>query len=177
MKKLTLEQLKGNFILSCKRFPISILFLLWLTVSLIYFRLDGGGDVRFFNIFYPASAALLTCVLRLWEEEVDNLKHSSIILGIIQICWLVVAAYISFYCDINITVGISIFALIFTIAVAFFIVPFFRENDDIPLWNFTFHTFLTFLLAFVVAQILMGGVMLLLESFKQLFGIVLWNDA
>ena len=177
MKKLTLEQLKDNFILSCKRFPISILFLLWLTVSLIYFRLDGGGDVRFFNIFYPASAALLTCVLRLWEEEVDNLKHSSIILGIIQICWLVVAAYISFYCDINITVGISIFALIFTIAVAFFIVPFFRENDDIPLWNFTFHTFLTFLLAFVVAQILMGGVMLLLESFKQLFGIVLWNDA
>lgn len=177
MEKLTLEKLKGNFILSCKRFPISIFFLLWLTVSLIYYGFDKSSDAQFFNIFYSGSAALLTCVLRLWEEEVDDLKRCRIIQGAIHVSWLAVAVYISFYCDMNQTVWNCVFALLFTIAIAFFIVPFFKENDDISLWNFTYHTFLTFILSFAVAQILMGGILLLLESFRELFGLVLWDDA
>lgn len=177
MEKLTLEKLKGNFILSCKRFPISIFFLLWLTVSLIYYGFDKSSDAQFFNIFYSGSAALLTCVLRLWEEEVDDLKRCRIIQGAIHVCWLAVAVYISFYCDMNQTVWNCVFALSFTIAIAFIIVPFFKENDDISLWNFTYHTFLTFILSFAVAQILMGGVLLLLVSFRELFGLVLWDDA
>ncbi|BCS86182.1 DUF4153 domain-containing protein [Prevotella herbatica] len=177
MEKLTLEKLKDNFILSCKRFPISIFFLLWFTVTLIYFGLGKSRDAQFFNVFYSGSAALLTCVLRLWEEEVDDLKRCRIIQGAIHVCWLAAAVYISFYCDMNLTVEFSVFALSFTIAIAFFIVPFFKENDDISLWNFTYHTFLTFVLSFIVALILMGGVMLLLESFTQLFGVVLCSDA
>lgn len=177
MKKLTLEQITDSFMLSCKRFPISILFLLWFTISLVYLGLSKSNDALFFNIFYSGSAALLTCVLRLWEEEVDDLKRCRVIQGVIQLCWLAAAIYISFYCDMNQTIGISVFALSLTIAIAFFIVPFFKENNDIQLWNFTFHTFLTFVLSFAVAQILMGGVMLLFESFTQLFGLVLRNDA
>ena len=177
MKKLTLEQISDSFILSCKRFPISIFFLLWFTVSLIYSGLGKSSDAQFFNIFYSGSAALLTCVLRLWEEEFDDLKRCRIIQGAIHMCWLAVAVYISFYCDMNQAVWNCVFALSFAIVIAFFIVPFFKENDDISLWNFTFHTFLTFVLSFIVAQILMSGVLLLLESFKQLFGLVLWGDA
>lgn len=177
MKKLTLEQISDSFILSCRRFPICIFFLLWLAVSLIYFGFGDYSDAKFFNIFYPASTALLTCALRLWEEEVEDLKRCRVIQGAIHVCWLAIAVYISFYCDMNQTVGICVFALSFTIAIVFFIVPFFKENNDISLWNFTFHTFLTFILSFAVALILMGGVMLLLESFRQLFGLVLWNDA
>lgn len=177
MKKLTFEQIIDSFILSCKRFPISIFFLLWFTVSLIYSGLGKSSDAQFFNIFYSGSAALLTCVLRLWEEEFDDLKRCRIIQGAIHMCWLAVAVYISFYCDMNQAVWNCVFALSFAIVIAFFIVPFFKENDDISLWNFTFHTFLTFVLSFIVAQILMSGVLLLLESFKQLFGLVLWGDA
>ena len=177
MKKLTLEQISDSFILSCKRFPISIFFLLWLAVSLIYFGSGDYSDAKFFNIFYPASTALLTCALRLWEEEVENLKRCRIIQGAIHACWLAIAVYISFYCDMNQTVQNCVYALSFTIAIAFFIVPFFKENEDISLWKFTFHTFLISILSFAVAQILMGGVLLLLESFRQLFGLVLWDDA
>ena len=55
MKKLTLEQISDSFILSCKRFPISIFFLLWFTVSLIYSGLGKSSDAQFFNIFYSQS--------------------------------------------------------------------------------------------------------------------------
>ena len=50
-------------------------------------------------------------------------------------------------------------------------VSFFRSKNDLPLWNFTFRLLQGLAIAFVVAIVLMAGLRLLIESFKQLFGL------
>ena len=67
LKKFSIKKLVERFGQSVKRFPLAMLFVVFLTGFIIY-SIHGGrpGDkLEFFLIFYPATAALLAVALSL----------------------------------------------------------------------------------------------------------------
>ena len=69
-----------------------------------------------------------------------------------------------------IDIGIAHGAAILAIGLSVFFLPFFREKDDIPAWNFTQYASATLGLTFVVGAVMSGGLCLLVFSLHQLFG-------
>ena len=70
-----------------------------------------------------------------------------------------------------IDIGIAHGAAILAIGLSVFFLPFFREKDDIPAWNFAQYALGTLALTVIVGAVMSGGISLLALSLHQLFGV------
>lgn len=163
----------------CTRFPIALAFILAFTVCAICVSHEviTNERYRFFALFYTASAALLSAVLRLWDEETDNRRLSWGVQLVAQLAWLGFMIYFVSEWEPGIIRVTALVSLMVAMVVAGFLVSFTKEKTDLSLWHFTFRTLLAAVVAIVVSNIFWGGISLLFTSFKELFSLQLWNNA
>lgn len=179
MKKISFSAIRNQFVAMCTRFPIALAFILAFTVCAICVSHEviTNERYRFFALFYTASAALLSAVLRLWDEETDNRRLSWGVQLVAQLAWLGFMIYFVSEWEPGIIHVTALISLMVAMVVAGLLVSFTKEKTDLPLWHFTFRTLLAAIVAIVVSNIFYGGIALLFTSFKELFSLQLWNNA
>lgn len=173
-KKYTSTELLGKFKTCCVRFPLTLMFFLCLTVmSITFIHHDKGFSEQFmfFWLYYPATAAFLSFSLHLWTEEMRSVRRRWIIMILIHVLWLLNTIYLTNLFPFDINHGIACTSSTVLILISIFLLSFYRQKDDIEIWNFTFRIILSYLIAILVCVILSGGINLLFLSFQKLFGI------
>lgn len=178
MKRISFPTIRTRFVAMCTRFPITLAFILAFTVCSICVSHEVITEEKlcFFALFYTSSAALLSTVLRLWDEETDNHWLSRGVQLVIQLGWLGFMIYFVSEWEPGIIRLTALISLMAAMVAAGFLVSFTKEKTDLPLWHFTFRTLFAAITAVVVGGIFWGGITLLFTSFKQLFSLQLWNN-
>ena len=167
-----------------RRFPLAVVWLMLLTVYAIWLcwaKAPSADNPAFLMsigqrtalVYGLGMAIVLATTLKLWGEEVQRPSLYR---------WVTLAAHLLLAADtvwllthpeaIDWTGAIvARLSLIVALATAFFYAPFFREKDDLPVWNFTWRTFLWFSISFLTGGILTAGLLALISSFHYLFGL------
>lgn len=156
----------------CRRFPVSVIFLLFFTIYEILYNYKWDYDPKYdvFFKFYLPTAALLATVLQLWnEDKKNNIKRSITCQCIAHCAWFALSIWIASMYPFDIVGSSTITAMIIFLFAAFFLVSFFQEKNDVPLLNFILRIFLSLAIALGAGLLLTGGCELLLYSFDSLF--------
>jgi len=167
-----------------RRFPLAVVWLMLLTVYVVWlcwakapsddnpaFLMSSGQRAAL--VYGLGMAVVLATMLRLWGEEVRRLSLYR---------WITLATHLLLVADVVWLLAhpdafertgalVARLSLMAALAVAFFHAPFFREKDDLPVWNFTWRTFLWFCISFLTGGILTAGLLALIGSFQELFGL------
>ena len=158
------------------RFPVTVGFALALTVYLCFQVATEGiaADKKLLMTigYYLSVGTLLSLSLHLWAEEV---KRRGMRIGVQVAAHLLLMAdafflYLHTMGARMIDIGIAHGAAILAIGLSVFFLPFFREKDDIPAWNFAQYALGTLALTIIVGAVMSGGISLLALSLHQLFG-------
>ena len=158
------------------RFPMAVAFMLALVIyQLCLVLAEWKPEDRLFVAlsYYLSVGTVLSLSLHLWAEEV---KRRGVRVGVLlaaQVLLALDAVYLYHHLDENGAIGIGIAhgAAILAIGLSVFFLPFFRERDDIPAWNFAQTAIGTLALTVIVGAVMSGGLSLLALSLKQLFGV------
>ena len=171
MKKLSLRKLIERFGQSFKRFPLAMLFTLFLGCFLIFLIHGGkvGDKLEFFLVFYFATGALLAVALSLLTEDFKKRWLAVVLQVVIHAAWLGVSVYLSRFDRFSLPQMISVSATVAAIGLAVFLICFYRRNQDVPFWNFSIRTLAGLIGASVICGFLTLGLFALVESLKLLF--------
>ncbi len=172
MKKFSLSKLVERFGQSFRRFPLAMLFTLFLACFLIFLNHDGkaGDQLIFFLIFYAATGALLAVALSLLTEDFKRKWLAAVVQVVIHAVWLAVSLYLSKFEHFSIPQMISVSATVVAIGLAVFIICFYRRSLEVPFWNFSIRTLAGLTASVAICGILTLGLFALVESLKLLFG-------
>lgn len=177
LNKFSPKELLEMSVACGKRFPLTIIFIVMLTATLLAVVQKGGAIVSerftFFCIYYFSTGVLLSFSLHLWSEEVHRLATKLITQVVIHGLWFVGALYVASQFDQDLDLAL-IWANVAGITLTFlsiFILSFFREKNDVASWNFAIQVILSFMMVAFVGLLLSGGLDLLLLSFDKLFEI------
>lgn len=167
-----------------RRFPLAVIWLVLLTVYAVWLcwaKAPSDSNPAFLMsseqraalAYGLGMAVVLATTLRLWGEEVRRPP---------MYLWVTLAAHLLLATDVVWLMAhpdafertgalVARLSLMVALAVAFFYAPFFREKDDLPVWNFTWRTFLWFCISFLTGGILTAGLLALIRSLEELFGL------
>lgn len=157
------------------RFPVTTVFAFALTAFLCYLTAteatQASGKLLMTLGYYFSTGTLLSLSLHLWGEEVKRIRLRQ---GVHLTAQLLLAADALFLYAQSmeprlVEIGIAHGAAILAIGLSVFFLPFFREKDDIPAWNFAQVTLGTLALVVIVGAVTSGGLSLLVFSLHQLF--------
>ena len=179
MQRLTtlLRTLSGAFRRCTRRFPVTVAFAFALTAYLCYLVTTEGkaadNKLLMTTGYYLSVGTLLSLSLHLWAEEV---KRRRVRVGVQVAAHLLLLAdalflYVYTMGARMVDIGIAHGAAILAIGLSVFFLPFFREKDDIPAWNFAQYALGTLALTVIVGAVMSGGISLLALSLHQLFGV------
>ena len=172
-----LRTLSDTFRRCAVRFPVTVAFAFALTAYLCHLVATEGkaADDKLLMTtgYYLSVGTLLSLSLHLWAEEV---KRRGMRIGVQVAAHLLLMAdalflYLHTMGARMIDIGIAHGAAILAIGLSVFFLPFFREKDDIPAWNFAQYALGTLALTVIVGAVMSGGVSLLALSLHQLFGV------
>ena len=172
-----LRTLSDTFRRCAVRFPVTVAFAFALTAYLCHLVATEGkaADDKLLMTtgYYLSVGTLLSLSLHLWAEEV---KRRGIRIGVQVAAHLLLMAdafflYLYTMGARMIDIGIAHGAAILAIGLSVFFLPFFREKDDIPAWNFAQYALGTLALTVIVGAVMSGGISLLALSLHQLFGV------
>ena len=173
LKRLSPGVLLERFGQSFRRFPLAMLFIIFMTCFILY--LNHGGDfgdkLEFFLIFYPATGALLAVALSLITEDFKNRLVAVAVQAVAHAVWLAVSVYLTRFDRFSTPQLIAVSATVFAIGMAVFLVCFYRKHQDMPFWNFSTRTLTALAVATAIGCALSLGLLLLVESLKMLFGL------
>ncbi len=175
ISRLSPRQVAKTIVSSTKRFPIAIAFAALLTAATIYLihadHTHINDDTAFFITYWPATAAMLSLSLALWAEELNPRRRllSVLVQTGIHIAWLAGACYTSFGPLTPMRIGAAIAANT-AVVMSTVLVPFWRERNDLAMWNFTLRMTIAVAVSWVISSVLAGSVTLLISSFDMLFG-------
>ena len=177
LKKFSLKAQIERFGQSIKRFPLAMLFVLFLTGFIIYLNHGGHPDdkLMFFLIFYPATGALLAVALSLLTEDFKNWRIAVPIQVLVHAAWFAVSAYLAQFERFSLPQIIAVSATVFAIGMSIFLVCFYRKRQEVPFWNFSIRTIVSLFVAVAIGGALTLGLLLLTESLKMLFGFYINN--
>ena len=159
------------------RFPVTTVFAFALTAFLCYLTAteatQASGKLLMTLGYYFSTGTLLSLSLHLWGEEVKRIRLRQ---GVHLTAQLLLAADALFLYAQSmeprlVEIGIAHGAAILAIGLSVFFLPFFREKDDIPAWNFAQYALGTLALTVIVGAVMSGGISLLALSLHQLFGV------
>ncbi len=157
-----------------RRFPESVVFAAILTVAAIVINHNYSSmssDMRFFTTYYPATALMLSVSLRLWAEERDG-RHrlmGTAVMLLAHAVWLAGACYTSFGPMSAMKAGAAIAANT-AVGLSVVLVPFWRERNDVAMWNFTLRVLTAVAVSWVIGLALAGALSLLFKAYEVLFG-------
>ena len=159
------------------RFPLAMLFVIFLTGFILYLIHGGkpGSRMEFFLIFYPATAALLAVALSLLTEDFKNWRIGAALQVVAHAAWFAISYYLSQFDRFSLTQLIAVSATVFAISMSVFLVCFYRKHQEVPFWNFSIRTVAALFLAIAIGGALALGLLLLTESLKMLFGLHISN--
>lgn len=172
MKKFSLSKLVERFGQSFRRFPLAMLFTLFLACFLIFLNHDGkvGDQLIFFLIFYAATGALLAVAISLLTEDFKRKWLAAVVQVVVHAVWLAVSLYLSKFEHFSIPQMISVSSTVVAIGLAVFIICFYRRSLEVPFWNFSIRTLAGLTASVAICGILTLGLFALVESLKLLFG-------
>ena len=177
-KKFSMHSLADSFGQSFRRFPVAMVLVLFLTCFLLY--LNHGGDLgdkkEFFFIFYPGTGALLAVALSLLTEDFKSKWAALATQVIVHAAWLGISIYLSQFDRFSIPQLIAVSATVFAIGMSVFLICFYRRRHELAFWNFSTHTVLGLAVATAIGGALTLGLLLLVESLKMLFGIIIHQE-
>lgn len=162
---------------SVKRFPVSIIFTVALT---IYALMNIWMEKDLFSewhdgviIYYLLTGALLSLALQLWGEELTRSRTIIIANIVAHAALLANALYLYNITDNHISIEFAIgnAAVIVALGISVFTASFFREKGDVPAWNFTLRLISMAAWSVFIGLIMWGGTALLLFSLDMLFNI------
>lgn len=176
LSRLSPRRFAASLLAVCARFPVVVLFVFFFSaVSFAYVEADAESNERlwFFLFFYPAGGGVLSLALRLWGEAVSRRAVAVAVNVAAHALWLCASVYLSAIVvhDLDVTYIYSSVALCLFVVAAVFLLPFFRERDDIAMWSFSQQMAAYLAWALLVAGVLVAGLSLLLLSFDKLFGV------
>ena len=163
-----------------RRFPESVAFAAILTVAVIVINhcySSISSDMRFFTTYYPATALMLSVSLRLWAEEHGG-RHRLTVAAVMLLAhalWLAGACSTSFGPMSAMKDGTAIAANV-AMGLSVVLVPFWRERNDVAMWNFTLRMLTAVAMSWVIGLALSGALCLLLKAYEVLFGCDLSPD-
>ena len=177
LKKFSIADWVRQFALSCRRFPVSVLLLIFLSCFLIFMNHGGkvGSKWEFFCIFYSASAALLGVSIQLLTEDFKSRWAKIITQFLVHAAWLAISLYLSQFDKFSLPQFIAVSATIVTIVLSVFVACFYRKGDDVPFWNFSGRTIVALIAGVVVGGVLTLGLILFAQSLDWLFGVEIKN--
>lgn len=183
MKKLFTRQAIAGSIRSCgKRFPATICFVAALTLYLIFLTwTDTTGiseRLRFVIGYYLSVGSVLSLTLRLWGEEMRGKRAVRITQGITHAILVADTFYLYFMPEekVGMETYLAHASVLTALGLAIFIMPFFRERDDMASWNFTARMICNGITTTLIGLLMMGGLSLLTASLTALFGIVVESE-
>ena len=171
------------FQVCAKRFPVSATYILVLSIFLIFNIFDEFDTIKesiiATVIYYLSVGFVLSLTIHLWQEEGQKRRILLIVNTVAHLILLADAIYIynilegsnCYYYEI----GVAHVAVIFSLVLSLFFLSFFKEKDDIALWNFAMRLVVNAVVCYLICQIMWGGLSLLLVSFNSLFGIDIDN--
>lgn len=163
---------------SFKRFPVAMLFVIFLTGYLVYLNHGGrvkftGHDMDFFLVFYPATGAVLAIALSLLTEDFKSKLAAFVTQVAAHSIWLFVSLYLARFDRFSLPQLIAVCATVVAMSLAVFLISFYRRGQDVPFWNFSIRTLLGLIVAMFIGGVLTLGLFALLESLKLLFDMVI----
>lgn len=174
-----LKQVAGQCV---RRFPAALSFVVvftvyllvkvWTDSSVISSRVDQTAWVYF------SAGTLLSVLLQLWGEEVKSVCTRRVVTALAHAALLAWAAY-TWYNDDNMLRNEVLWmwlSLVGAMTLAVFVLPFFRERDDVASWNFTWRIFAIAASSWLVGIVMCCGLCLLTASVKYLFGADVSDD-
>lgn len=180
MKKLSFQRIAGRFLAVCKRFPVVVLFIICTTATTFYYIADDGNvseKIWFFCFYYFISGAILSLSLRLWSEEVRRWWVKIVVYIVVHLLWLGGAVYLSSLYPFDIIATTGAVAACTALGISVFLLPFFRDKNDMPSWNFAVRMVVAGSTAGLISVVVACGVNLLILSFDKLFGCAISDDA
>ena len=177
-KKFSMHSLADSFGQSFRRFPVAMVLVLFLTCFLLYFNHGGdlGDKKEFFFIFYPGTGALLAVALSLLTEDFKSKWAALATQVIVHAAWLGISIYLSQFDRFSIPQLIAVSATVFAIGMSVFLICFYRRRHELAFWNFSTHTVLGLAISAAIGGALTLGLLLLVESLKMLFGIIIHQE-
>ena len=160
---------------ACRRFPVAVLLLIFLTGYLMLLIGNDGKAINdkwdFFFIFYPATGALLAVSLQLLTEDFKRRSVAILTQVIVHVLWLGVSLYLTPFERFTIQQMVGVSATVVTMVLSLFLLCFYRKDDDIPFWNFSQSLFTALVSGVVVGGILSLGIVLFVQSLDWLFDV------
>lgn len=167
-----------------RRFPLAVIWLVLLTVYAVWLcwaKAPSDSNPAFLMsseqraalAYGLGMAVVLATTLRLWGEEVRRPPMYRWVTFVAHLLLMADVVWLMAHPDAFERTGalVARLSLMVALAVAFFYAPFFREKDDLPVWNFTWRTFLWFCISFLTGGILTAGLLALIRSLEELFGL------
>ena len=160
---------------ACRRFPVAVLLLVFLTGYLMYLIHRGGDPLdekwNFFYIFYPATGALLAVSLQLLTEDFKHRSLAFLTQTLIHALWLGVSLYLTQFDRFSMQQMVGVSATVVVMVLSMFLLCFYRKDDDVPFWNFAQRLFVALVSGVMVGGVLTLGIILFIQSLDWLFGV------
>ena len=166
-----LKQLGG----ACRRFPVAVLLLVFLTGYLVLLIHRGGNPIdekwNFFYVFYPATGALLAISLQLLTEDFKRRMVAFLTQVLVHALWLGGSLYLTQFGRFTMQQMVGVSATVATMVLSPYLLCFFRKDDDVPFWNFAQRLFVALVSGILVGGILTLGIILFVQSLDWLFDV------
>ena len=178
IKNLSIRTMAERYGLCFKRFPLSMILIIFLTCLIIYSNHGWNPQekLEFFLIFYPATGALLAIALSLLTEDFKSKVVAVITQVLVHLIWFGVSAYLSQFDRFSLPQLIAVSATVVAIGLSVFIVCFYRRNQEVPFWNFSMRMVLALAITVTIGAFLTLGLLLLVESLKMLFSLQMYSE-
>ena len=172
-KNFSLSAWIKQFGRSCRRFPVSVLLLVFLTCFVLF--LIHGGKVtdkwQFFYIFYPATGAVLGVSLQLLTEDFKRRSTAVLTQVLVHAAWLGISIYLGQFDRFSLPQFDAVTATVVTMVLSVFLLSFYRKGDDVPFWYFSLQTMVAIIAGLFVGGVLTLGLILFAQSLEWLFDV------
>ena len=180
---LIAKDLREKLIITLKRFPFAVFYLLLLNFVVVGeindWTEDWLDELKFFCVWGCSVGILLSISLKLWHEscQLKNLYKNSIFGGIQFVH--ILTSFILAFClndDLSIIHGFGMAAGVVMVCISLYTLPFFKQKDDLPHWGFIIALCQSLGIALLSGIIMCAGIWLLILSFEHLFGLDIYDD-
>ena len=179
LKNFSIDGWFKQFGHSCRRFPVAVVLMMFLTAFLI--AMIHGAHVSdkwlFFFIFYPATGSLLAVSLKLLTEDFKRTATAVVVQVAVHMLWLGISLYLTSINRFSLPQIIAVVATVVTMVMSVFLLCFYRKGDDVPFWNFSLRVLIALAFAIVIGTVVTLGLVLFIQSLNWLFGIELSEKA
>ncbi|MBP5680636.1 MAG: DUF4153 domain-containing protein [Bacteroidales bacterium] len=167
-----LQTLKQSF----GRFPEAVGFLFLLTIlSLILFNSNhlkyDDYDVA---VYYLSTATFLSIMLSLWSEAITSIRKVIICKAVAHTALIADALWLQFGIPnggFDTELFLAHTAAIFSMLLGIAYLPFWKQKDDVPSWNFVRRLGFNFIICVIVGNIMASGLTLLVQGMHSLLNL------